>query len=170
MKTALVALILAFGSSAADAQLRSGEPSERSAAASLVRPAGQGMGGSISSFFGLLDPNRFLMRHSFSYSYLTAGGTGLSVASYTNSMFYRIADPLDVRFDVTLQGSPFGPTAGAGRDELSRISLSRAELNYRPWENVQMQVLYRELPWGYYRNPFDPTMQGFLREDGPFDR
>jgi hypothetical protein len=77
-------------------------------------------------------------------------------------MFYRIADPLDVRVDVTLQGSPFGPTAGMNRNDLSGIYLSRAELNYRPWDNVFFQVEYRELPYSayLYRNPFDPFYSG----------
>jgi hypothetical protein len=152
--TAVLAVVLAAPSSA---QLKSHSTEERSASASLVRPSGAGSwGGGFSSFFGLLDPDRFLMRHTLSYNYMTAGGAGLSVASYTNSMFYSIADPLNVRFDVTLQGSPFGPTAGAGRGDLSRLYLSRAELNYRPSDNLFLQLQYRELPYTLYRGYFDP--------------
>jgi hypothetical protein len=156
--TILVLLVAVIGSSAA-AQLKPRSPAEESAAASLVRPGG-GQGTGLSSFFGLLNPDRFLMTHTLSYNFLSAGGTGLSVASYTNSMFYSIADPLNVRFDVTLQGSPFGPTAGVNRSDLNRIYLSRAELDYRPWENVYLQLQYRELPWSYYRNSFDPMYFG----------
>lgn len=161
----LCALFLAsLPAAPAVSQLKSGSAAGQSASAALVRPGGGGsgvLGGGLGTFFGLIDPDRFMMRHSLSYSYLSAGGTGLSMADYTNSMFYSIADPLDVRFDVTLQGSPFGPTAGAGRDELSRIYLSRAELNYRPWENFSMQFQYRQLPYSFYRNPFDPLDYGY---------
>lgn len=158
----LITLLLAgLLSAPAAAQLKSQARAGESASPGLVRPAGTGgWGGGLSSFFGLLDPDRFLMRHTLSYNYLSAGGTGLSTASYTNSMFYSIADPLNVRFDVTLQGSPFGPTAGADRNDLNRIYLSRAELNYKPWDNVFLQLQYRELPYSFYRNPFDPWYYG----------
>jgi len=162
MKTTLSILSLlilaALTGAPASAQLKSQSHADESASASMVRQGQGSWGGGFSSFFGLLSPDRFMMRHTFGLNYMSAGGTGLSMASYTNSMFYRIADPLDVRVDVTLQGSPFGPTAGMNRNDLSGIYLSRAELNYRPWDNVFFQVSYRELPYSayYYRNPFDP--------------
>jgi len=136
-----------------NAQLKPRTIGEQSASSSLVRPTG-----SLSSFFGLLNPESFIMRHSLSYNYLSAGGTGISTANYTNSMFYQIADPLNVRLDLTVQGSPFGPTGGADRNAFNRVFLSRAELTYRPWENFMIQVQYRDLPYNYYRrydNPFN---------------
>ena len=162
-KTSLTVVLTVVLCASATAQLKTQSPAERSASASLVRPGGAGSGGwggGLSSFFGLLDPDRFLMRHTLSYNYMSAGGSGLSMASYTNSMFYSIADPFNVRFDVTLQGSPFGSTAGADRRDLSRIYLSRAEMNYRPWENVYLQLQYRELPYSPYRNYIDPWYFG----------
>jgi hypothetical protein len=161
MKTTLSILLMLVLAAAltttASSQLKSQSRADESASTSLVHQGGAGTwGGGLNSFFGLLDPDRFMMRHSFSYNFMSAGGEGLSLASYTNSMFYRISDPLDVRFDVTLQGSPFGPTAGATRNDLNRIYLSRAELNFRPWDNVFFQVEYRQLPYAYYRSPFDP--------------
>ena len=145
----------------ASAQLKSQAHQDESASAAMVRQAPGTWGGGLSSFFGLIDPNRFMMRHSLAFNYMSAGGSGLSMASYTNSMFYRIADPLDVRVDVTLQGSPFGSTAGYERNDLSGIYLSRAELNYRPWDNVFMQFQYRQLPYSYYYGyPFDPYFRG----------
>ncbi len=168
-KTTLTALLAIILCATAQSQLKSQSPAEESASASLVRPGGWS-GAGLSSFFGLLDPDRFHMRHSLSYNYLSAGGTGLSLANYTNSMFYNIAEPLDVRFDVTLQGSPFGPTAGANRGDLNKIYLSRAELNYRPWENVFLQFQYRELPYSAFRNPFDPFYYGSPWGDREFHR
>jgi hypothetical protein len=109
-----------------------------------------------------------MMRHTLAYNYMSAGGSGLSMASYTNSMFYKIADPLNVRFDVTLQGSPFGSTAGMDRNALNKIYISRAEMNYRPWENVYLQFQYREMPYSPYRNYFDPWYYGNTMGDGPF--
>jgi hypothetical protein len=126
-------------------QFKSQAEQQPSASQSLVHPTT-----SISSFLGLLNPENFMMRHNFSFSYLSTGGTGLSLASYTNSMFYRISDPLNVRFDITLQGSPFGQYTSANQNDLSRLYLSRAELNYRPWENFSIKMQYNQLPVGYY--------------------
>jgi hypothetical protein len=129
-------------------QIRSQAAAEQNASQALVHPSS----GGLSSLFGLLDPSSFRMRHTLSYNYASAGGAALSTASYTNSMFYRIAPPLDIRFDVTLQGSPFGPTAGYERNAFNRVFLSRAELNYRPFENLIIQVQYRDLPYGSWGN------------------
>ena len=97
MRTLLTAICCMFLVSAAPGQLRKSTMQEQSASVSMVRP-----GAGLSSFFGLLNPDNFMMKHTLAYSYLSAGGTGLSVASYTNSMFYKIADPLNVRMDITL--------------------------------------------------------------------
>jgi hypothetical protein len=151
MKTFIIAAFCLLFASGAGAQLRSRTIQDQSASISMVRP-----GAGLSSFFGLLNPDNFLMKHTLSYSYLNAGGTGLSVASYTNSMFYQIADPLNVRMDITLQGSPFGPTAGADRNNLSKLYVSRVELNYQPWKDVFLQLQYRESPYFSYRDFGDP--------------
>ncbi len=135
-------------SSLALAQFKSQEEQQPSPAQYLVHPAT-----SISSFFGLFNPDNFLMRQNVSFSYLSAGGNGISLASYTNSMLYKIADPLNVRFDLTLQGSPFGQYGSAKQSDLSKLYLSRAELNYHPWENFFVRVQYNQLPlnyWGMY--------------------
>lgn len=160
MRATLIICLVVFVTTGAVSQLRSQDRPEQTVAHSLVRP-----GGGLSSFFGLLNPENFIMRHNLSYSYMSYGGSGLSVASYTNSMFYRISDPLTVRFDVTLQGSPFGPTAGADRSNLNRIFLSRAELNYQPWEDFLIQVQYRELPYNSFRDLYNPFSYGFYRGD-----
>jgi hypothetical protein len=127
------------------AQFKSQVENEPSASRSLIHPAT-----SINSFLGILNPENFTMHHALSFSYLSAGGTGLSLASYTNTMLYKIADPLNVRFDITLQGSPFGNYSGLQQNDLSKVFLSRAELNYRPLENMFIQLQYREIPFNNY--------------------
>lgn len=144
MKTAAFILAFLFVAAApAGAQFKSQEEQGVSVSRTLVHP-----GAGISSFLGFLDPNSFMMHHSLSFSYATAGGTGLSLASYTNSMLYRVSDPLQVRFDLTLQGSPFGNYGAVNQGDLSRLYLSRAELNYHPWENFNVNVQYRQIPFG----------------------
>jgi hypothetical protein len=109
--------------------------------------------------FGWFDPSKFSMHHSVSFSYQTMGGQGMSVGMYTNSMMYQFAENLNARADVSLMYSPFSSlgVAGGKKNDLSSVYLSRAEVNYRPWENVLFQVQYRQIPWGsLYGSPFGP--------------
>jgi hypothetical protein len=138
----LLIILVVLATCTAPAQFKS-EAEQPSVARSLVSPAP-----SLNSFLGFLNPENFNMRHNVSLSYMSLGGTSMSLASYTNSMFYKIADPLNVRFDVTLQGSPY--MQSPNQSAFNGVFLSRAELNYRPWENCFIKVEYNRLPIGYY--------------------
>lgn len=146
MKTLNILLVLILVISlSVSAQFKSQNPEKASVANSLFRTSG------MSSFFGLLNPENFSMNHNFSMQYISGSGYGLSLASYTNSMFYKISDPLTVRMDVSLMGSPFGQYSND--KNFSKLFISRAEINYQPWENFHMQLQYRQLPismYGYY--------------------
>lgn len=140
-----VLLMLVIAGFTAQAQLKSDQEASPSASQSMFRPAQ-----SIGSFLGLMNPNNFMMRHSLSFSYLSTGGMGMSLASYTNSMMYQIADPLNVRLDLTLQGSPFGQSGLYAPGQLNKLFISRAEVNYHPWNNTSIRFQYSQLPLGYY--------------------
>lgn len=132
---------------------------QESVARSLVKPVP-----GVGNLMGLINPENLFMRHSLSLNYMSFGGTGISLASYTNSLFYKISDPLDVQFDVTVQGSPFGQTPF--QNSLDGIFLSRAELNYRPWENFFVKFQYNRLPMNYY-GAFNPWYSPY--SNSPFD-
>jgi hypothetical protein len=159
MKRALAVLaIVSILPVALFAQLKSRAQEDLSASRSLIHPSG-----GLSSFFGLLNSENFVMRHSVSMSYMTSGGQGISLADYTNSMFYKLADPLNLRFDVTLQGSPFGQTGGLNSSDFSGVFLSRAELNYHPSREFNVSFQYRRLPYGglgWYDSPFSGESLG----------
>lgn len=144
MKYFVILILILALTTFTSAQFKSQVDNQPSASKSLLRPST-----SINSFFGLLNLNNLSMRHNFSFSYLSSGGQGLSLASYTNSMFYKISDPLNVRFDLTLQGSPFGQYGSAKQSDLSALYLSRAELNYRPFENFFFKIQYNSIPYNY---------------------
>jgi len=119
-----------------------------------------------SFLFGWFNPESFRMRHSFDLSYHTMGGQGMSLATYTNSMTYDIAENLNARADVSMSYSPYNTfsTFGGKKNDLSSIYLSRAEVNYKPWENVLVKFQYRQVPYGnYYYSPF---YNPWYREDG----
>ncbi len=141
-KVAVLGFMTVFSIAACYAQLKS-QDERVSAAGSLIRPAP-----SIGSFLGLLSSDNFMMRHNFSFSYLSSGGEGLSLASYTNSMFYRIADPLNLRVDLTLQGSPFGQYGSLEQNDFNKLFISRAELNYRPADNMFIKLQFSQRPFG----------------------
>jgi len=157
MKTLyFISFLILLAACVAPAQFKS-EADQPSVAQSLVRP-----GSNIDNFLGFLNPDNFIMRQNVALSYMSFGGTSLSLASYTNSMFYKISDPLNVRFDVTLQGSPYAQSGY--QKALSGVYLSRAELNYRPWENCLIKIEYNRLPLGYYglnRSWYNPTASMF---------
>lgn len=118
-------------------------PSSTGVSSSVLR-------GSDGLLFGWLDPARLSMHHSYTLSYSSFGGQGLSMGMYTNSLAYRFSDPLDVRFDVSVLHSPFG-LPGTMTD-FGGIYLTRAQLNYRPSENTWLQIQFRQLPAMYWWN------------------
>ncbi len=146
-----VALFL-LGSTSAFAQFKAQVPEESR--------IGDGSAQSESSsgfLFGWFNPEKFHMQHSFSMEYMTMGGQGLSLGTYTNSMMYQFSDKLDARADLSFSYSPFNSFGSFGKkNDFSSFYLSRAEVNYRPWKNVTMQVQFRQLPYGayYYNSPF----------------
>lgn len=117
-----------------------------------------------SLLFGWFDPNKFSMHHTFDVSYMSFGGQGMSLSTYTNSMMYQFADNLNAQADVSMSYSPTNSSmsfGGKGGKDLSGIYLSRAQLNYRPWQNVSVQLQYQALPYGYYGSPFlNPMYRG----------
>ncbi len=118
----------------------------------------------LGGLFGWFNPDKFSMRHSFDLSYTSFGGQGFSLGTYTNSMRYEIADNLNARADVSLSFSPFSSLSTFNKQDLSGLYLSRAEINYKPWENVFMQVQYRRIPYSTSYSPF--YYNPFYREPG----
>jgi len=161
MKNIIILVILSLTLSSITLAQFKNQSEQPSVVQSMVRP-----GTGANNFLGFLNPNNFMMRHNFSLNYMSFGGMSLSLASYTNSIFYKISDPLNVRFDVTLQGSPFGNSTY--QNSLNGIYLSRAQLNYKPWENFLIKFEYNQLPMGYYglSNPwYNPYSYPYIRDD-----
>lgn len=150
MKITVVVAALLLSVSVAQAQFKSQVDQEPRVMDGVVRPT-------VPSFlFGWFDPEKFHMSHTFSFSYQTVAGYGLSLGTYTNSMRYEFADNLSARADVSLSYSPFNTIPGLGKkNDLSSVYLSRAQVNYRPWDNTLLQFQYRQIPYGaYYYSPF----------------
>jgi hypothetical protein len=151
MKRLILAFALFAAVSGASAQFRDQIGQDTRVSESILRDDG---GGSI--LFGWFDPSKFQMRHMVSMSYTTLGaGQGFSLGTYTNMMSYRFSENLDAQADVSMSYSPFNSFSAMGKtNDFSGIYLSRAQVNYRPWENVKVQLQYRAVPYGYYYSPF----------------
>lgn len=147
----LIGAIAALVSSVAVAQFKSQQEAESRVPDGTISSVS-----SPSFLFGWFDPDRFHMHHSISLSYLTVGGQGGSLGSYTNSMTYDFTENLNARADVSLLYSPLNSfsSTGKGRNNLSSVFLSRAELNYKPWDNVMLQMQYRQVPSSLFYDSF----------------
>ncbi|KAB2909403.1 MAG: hypothetical protein LC102_02390 [Ignavibacteriales bacterium] len=112
-------------------------------------------------FSNLFNSENFSMHHSFNASYSTFGQYGLATTTYTNSMFYKFSDNLNIRLDASLVYSPYNSLGKTFQDNINGLYISRAELNFKPWENTVVRIQYRNIPagmysgyYGGYGNPF----------------
>lgn len=109
---------------------------------------------SSGSLLGFLNTNNFSMHHSFGISYLSTGGQGLSLASYTNSMMYKFSDKMNVQLDASFITSPYSSLGKDFQNSLQGIYISKAAFNYKPWDDVYISVQYRSYP-NYFYNPYN---------------
>jgi len=107
---------------------------------------------SSGSLFGFLNPDNFHMSNSVEMSYQTFGGQGLALGVFTNSMFFKLASDLNFQTDISLVNSPYSSLGRDFQNSINGIYLSRAALNYQPYENLFITVEYNRLPGGY--NPY----------------
>jgi len=158
IKTLLAFIVVSF---VAVGQFKSQPEARSSVTESMIRQDDGGL------LFGWFDPSRFMMHNSYSLSYMTSGGRGLSLGTLTSSLAYQISNPLSVQFDVSLMHSPYNNLGGNFSKEISGVYLSRAELNYRPSKNTLFQIQYRQLPAMYWLDNYNRFgfMSGFDRID-----
>ncbi|MDT8322473.1 MAG: hypothetical protein RRA94_00060 [Bacteroidota bacterium] len=129
------------------AQFRGEEPRRPSVAEGVYQESG----GAILGFF---HPENLQMRHSLSLSYGMMGDQGLGVSMYTNSLRYRISEPLSVRADISMMFSPFGSASQMFKNDISGVFLRRASIDYEPRKDMKISLQYRAYPYGTY-NPYD---------------
>ncbi len=145
----LLVLMLIF-SSVSYAQFKEQLSNRTSVESSLFR-SGNDDGGSL---FGFFNPANFSMQQSISMNYMTFGGQALSLATYTNSMTYRISQPLTLRADVSLMSSPYSTLGNSFAKSINGIYLTRAELNYHPTKDFSIDVQFNQNPLYRYYNPY----------------
>lgn len=122
--------------------------------------------------FGFINPDNLIMNHSYSMSYTTFGGQGIAMGVYTNSLLFKFADNLNLQVDASLVHSPYSSFGKDHQNMLNGIYLSRAQLNYQPWDNFNISVQYRSLPVNYYSpySGFYGYNRNFLNKNVFFDK
>jgi hypothetical protein len=156
----LLFLALLFVSSPVRAQLRSaGSPADAS-----VQLYDQGSTGfSLNKYFS---PEHFTMSHSFELS--SFGGNSMSM--YTNSMQWQFSSKLAARVDVAAAYSPLSSQSGmsvTGQSD-SRVFVKNAQLAYRPKENMEIHLSFRQNPYGSNMGPYGYGGYGGYGGDGGY--
>jgi hypothetical protein len=124
-------------------QFRGAEPQAPSVSEAMVKPSGG------TALFGFFNPDNFKMSHSISMNYMSFGGQGVGMTMYTNSMQYRVSDPLLVSADVSMMFSPFGSAARSFQNDINKIFLNRARIDYMPSKDFHISLQYRNIPMNY---------------------
>lgn len=127
---------------------------------------------SQNSFMGLsiFDPSKFSMTHSFSMSFFSVGGKGLSQGLYLNTMTYQIANPLMLRLQWGIQNYAYNSLAKNNPLFQNGLFLSGAELQYKPSDKLEMRIQFSSMPnymynsyW--YDNSYRPYRNWFWDQD-----
>lgn len=146
-------------------QFRGEEPRRPSVAEGMTQSS------SGSAILGFFHPDNLEMRHSLSFSYGMFGDRGMGVSMYTNSLRYRISEPLSVRADISMLFSPFGSANSMFKNDLSGIFLRRASVDYRPTKDMHISLQYRNMPTSLYDPSYSrygygsPLGIGFMRDE-----
>ena len=143
----LLALLLVLSCSSF-AQFREELSNQPNVQSSLIRSDDSGL------LFGFFNPANFSMRQSVSMSYMTFGNQGLALGMYTNSMSYKISNPLTLSADVSLMNSPYSSLGKDFTQGLNGIYLTRADLNYHPTNNFQIDLQFNQNPMSRYYSPY----------------
>ena len=95
-----------------------------------------------------LDPSRLDISQSYSMSYLSMGGKGISQGVYLNTMTYHFKLPMTVSFQWGMAHQPF-----AGSNDAPFLKsgpfISGAQFRYKPTKNMVLEIEYSQNPYGY---------------------
>ncbi|MBN1561676.1 hypothetical protein JW998_15600 [candidate division KSB1 bacterium] len=97
-----------------------------------------------------IDPSRFSMSHSYSMSYMAAGGQSFTQGLYLNTLSYQFTVPLTLSLQLGMAHNPF-PGNGTANILQSGFFVSGAQLMYKPTEKTTIQLQFRQMPYQNYR-------------------
>ncbi|MDP3025056.1 MAG: hypothetical protein Q8O10_05930 [candidate division Zixibacteria bacterium] len=98
--------------------------------------------------FSLLDPSRLKMSQSYTFSYFSSGKQSGTFGLYTNTLEYRISQPLLVRVGLTYLHQPLS-VFNRGSQSLNGVLLPNFQLFYQPSKSFQLRIDVSSMP-GWY--------------------
>ncbi|MCG8607112.1 hypothetical protein MJD09_19275 [bacterium] len=130
----------------------------------LVKPNKMG---SLVGLLGL-DPNRFSMNHSYTFSVGSFGGESFSQGLYLNTMRYQLSNPITMYLQLGFQHQPLG-SLGQSNPNQNQVFLSGAGFQYEPSDNFQLRLEFSQTPNRYYNNSGFSSYRGLNRVGSVFD-
>ena len=144
MNVKMLSVLLVLAVSLTFGQFKPKSTEQPKVADSFIQPP------SATAWFSFFDANNFQMHHSYSASFSTGGGMSLALQRYTNTMTYQFSKQFDARVDLSLQNSPYSSLDYRLQNQFSKAFVSRAELNYRPTDDMVIRLQYRQVPYSLY--------------------
>lgn len=124
---------------------------------------------SFGSILGFINPDNFSMRHSFGLSYSAFGGIGgMALGVYTNSMAYKFSDKLNLETDISIVNSPYNSFGKDFSKQINGVYLSRVQMTYKPTDNMNIILQYRQMPSGFY-SPYSYGSSSLFNRDNYFN-
>jgi hypothetical protein len=124
---------------------------------------------SFGSILGFINPDNFSMHHSFGLSYSAFGGVGgMALGIYTNSMAYKFSDRLNLETDISIVNSPYNSFGQDFSKQINGVYLSRVQMTYKPTDNMNIILQYRQIPGGFY-SPYSYGGSSLFNRDNYFN-
>ncbi|MEO6941192.1 MAG: hypothetical protein ABI444_13840 [Candidatus Kapaibacterium sp.] len=114
-----------------------------------------------NGFLGmLLDPTRWSMHQSYTFSYSTSGSNSVGLGVFTNAISFKASDNMFFTADVSAVYSPFNTFGSQFSKEINGVYLSDARMDWRLGESTFLTIQYIGGPgansdYGFYNSPFN---------------
>ncbi|NJD21400.1 MAG: hypothetical protein FIA82_01845 [Melioribacter sp.] len=158
-----ILIILALAATISQAQYRDDVNKQTDVRSGIVN------NNSFGSIFGLINSDNFSMHHSFGLSYTAFGGFGgMALGVYTNSMAYKFSDRLNLETDISVVNSPYNSFGQGFSKQINGVYLSRVQMTYKPTDNMNIILQYRQMPGGLY-SPYSYSGYSLYDRDNYFN-
>ncbi len=98
--------------------------------------------------FSLLDPSRLKMNQSYTFSFFSTGKQSGTFGLYTNTLEYRISQPLLIKVGLAYLHQPLS-IFNRGSQSLNGVLLPNFQLFYQPSKSFQLRIDVSSMP-GWY--------------------
>jgi hypothetical protein len=103
--------------------------------------------------FSLLDPSRFKLHQSYTFSYFSGGGSNGSLGIYTTTLNYKVSNPLSLSLSLNYMHQPLS-VVGQNYNGVKNAVLPNFQLYYHPNSSFSFMINVVTCPspndWGYY--------------------